>query len=127
MYLLWCAVCELLIKILLIGGQYQEAFTAAALTLKVGKKVKQNTQTISRHRVCDVWISPVLCMWSLASSNSLMCWLVMGLKEPQASKTSGTRQVAILVYPPRTTVKESWRKAEKRITNIVGVAQWDAK
>lgn len=58
------------------------------------------TQLIRKHSVCDIRILPVLCMWSLASSNSLMCWLVMGLKEPQASKMSGTRWEAIMVYPP---------------------------
>lgn len=65
---------------------------------KLSRKSNKNTQTMSRHSVYDAWISPVPCMWSLASSNSLICWLVMGLKEPQASRTSGTRWVAILVY-----------------------------
>lgn len=58
-----------------------------------------------KHSVCDVRIPPVLCMWSLASSNSLMCWLVMGLKEPHASKTSGTRREAIMVYPLTSLAK----------------------
>lgn len=49
-------------------------------------------------------------MWSLASSNSLMCWLVMGLKDPQANKNSGTRWMGILVKVLLKMVKEPEKK-----------------
>lgn len=44
-----------------------------------------------------------------------MCWLVMGLKEPQARRTSGIRRVAILVYPPTPLLKNLKRKTGKRV------------
>lgn len=34
---------------------------------------------------------PVWCRWSLATSNKRRCMLVMGLKEPQARRTTGIR------------------------------------
>lgn len=66
--------------------------------------------------MCNFQLSPVPCMWSLANSNSLMCWLVIGLKEPQASKISGIRWEAIVVYLSYITVKESLRNVEERNT-----------
>lgn len=77
--------------------------------------IKRNLFAIwnRRYWACNFCSSPVLCMWSLANSNSLMCWLVIGLKEPQASKTRGMRWEAIMVSTPLSLSKNLWENRRK--------------